>query len=175
MTKPKRPNLPAPIRDLPTPVLTNCVGAVVSYAAGKLSVDYPQNPRGPMPALCVLNLSEPEARALAERRASVVLAFVDGRPEQPIILGVVQGRPLVPLAARRTAKRAERDEAESVAISAAVDGEHVTLEGKESVELRCGKASITLTKDGKVTIRAKSISSRATGSHRLRGGSVEIN
>jgi hypothetical protein len=149
---------------------------VVAYGAGHLSVDYPGNPSGPLVALTVLSLSEPEARALSERKAQVVLAFVDGRPEQPIILGLVQGRPLVPL--KSTARSAPADgqaSVEPMALTASVDGQQVRLEGKESVELRCGKASITLTKDGKITIRGKSITSRASGAHRLRGGSVEIN
>lgn len=175
MSQRKRPALPSPIRDLPAPTLTSCIGAVVGYSAGQLIVDYLQNPAGPQPALSVITLTEPEARDLAERKASVVLNFVDGRPEQPIIMGIVQGRPLVPLQAAKSKSKSGVAPATDVTLSAMVDGEHVTLVGKESVELRCGKASITLSKDGKVTIRAKSISSRATGSHRLRGGSVEIN
>jgi hypothetical protein len=151
----------------PEAVAGNRVGAVVAYAAGQLSVDYAANPYGPLPALSVLNLAESEARALAERKASVILGFVDGRPERPVILGVVDERPSVSLKPRT--KRTPEG------VSATVDGERVVLEGKERIELRCGKASITLTKDGRVVIRGAQIVSRSTGANRVRGGSVEIN
>jgi hypothetical protein len=156
-----------PLRE-PEPVTGNRVGAVVAYAAGRLSVDYAANPFGPLPALSVLSLSEAEAQALAARKATVVLGFIDGRPEQPIILGVVQERPAVAISKRDT-------RSDDGTRSATVDGERVVLEAKERIELRCGKASITLTKDGKVVIRGSHVSSRSTGSNRIRGGSVEIN
>lgn len=151
----------------PEALAGNRLGAVVAYAAGQLSVDYAANPYGPLPALSVLQLDEAEAQALAERKASVVLGFVDGRPERPIILGVVQERPSVALKPP-TRRRSEE-------LSATLDGERVTLHAKQRIELRCGKASITLTKDGKVVIRGTEISSRSSGANRVRGGSVEIN
>jgi hypothetical protein len=146
----------------------NRIGAVVAYAAGTLSVDYAENPYGPLPAVSVLALSEAEAQALAARKASVVLGFVSGHPEQPILLGVVQERPSVALKPRTKV-------GSNGAISAFVDGDQLVLEGKESVELRCGKASIRLTKDGKIVIRGRDLSSRSSGANRVRGGSVEIN
>jgi len=41
--------------------------------------------------------------------------------------------------------------------------------------LRCGKASITLTREGKVLIHGSYISSRSTGVNRVKGGSVQLN
>ncbi|MEW5071937.1 hypothetical protein AB1P14_09365, partial [Pseudomonas aeruginosa] len=38
-----------------------------------------------------------------------------------------------------------------------------------------GKASITLTRAGKVIIRGAYLSSRSTGVNRIKGGSVQIN
>jgi hypothetical protein len=43
------------------------------------------------------------------------------------------------------------------------------------VVLRCGKASITLTKAGKIIIDGAYVSHRSSGVLRLRGGSVQIN
>jgi hypothetical protein len=58
---------------------------------------------------------------------------------------------------------------------AVVDGEVVELRGAERVELRCGEASIVLTKEGKIVMTGAYISSASSGAHRIRGGSVEIN
>ena len=41
--------------------------------------------------------------------------------------------------------------------------------------LRCGKASITLTKAGKVLIEGSYVLSRSTGVNRIKGGSVQLN
>jgi hypothetical protein len=41
--------------------------------------------------------------------------------------------------------------------------------------LQCGKASITLTKAGKVLIQGSYVSSRSTGVNRVKGGSVQLN
>ena len=43
------------------------------------------------------------------------------------------------------------------------------------IVLRCGEASITLTRAGKVLIRGAYVLSRSSGTNRIQGGSVEIN
>lgn len=56
-----------------------------------------------------------------------------------------------------------------------VDGKRVVLEGQEEVVLKCGEASITLTRSGKVVIRGKYLLSRSSGVNRILGGSVQVN
>jgi hypothetical protein len=56
-----------------------------------------------------------------------------------------------------------------------VDGKKVTLTGEEEVTLQCGKASITLTRAGKVLITGDYVLSRSRGVNRIKGGSVQIN
>ena len=56
-----------------------------------------------------------------------------------------------------------------------LDGKRVVLEGQEEVVLRCGEASITLTRNGKIVIRGKYLLSRASGVNRILGGSVQVN
>ena len=46
---------------------------------------------------------------------------------------------------------------------------------KEQLVLRCGKASITLTKAGKVLIDGSHVLSRSSGVNRVKGGSVQLN
>ena len=41
--------------------------------------------------------------------------------------------------------------------------------------MRCGEASITLTRAGKVLIRGAYVLSRSSGANRIKGAAVEIN
>ncbi len=56
-----------------------------------------------------------------------------------------------------------------------VDGRRIELEGQEEVVLRCGQASITLRRNGRVVIRGAYVETRAKGTNRIKGGSVLIN
>jgi hypothetical protein len=114
---------------------------------------------GPRPALTTVALAaEPPGR-------EVVLLFLDGDPARPVVLGVVQP-PHVPGAeAPAPAARAE----------AQVDGERVEFVARREIVLRCGEASITLTRAGKVLIQGTYLLSRSTGVNRVKGGSVQIN
>ena len=56
-----------------------------------------------------------------------------------------------------------------------VDGKKIILEGEEQVVLRCGDASITLHKNGKISIRGKYLLNRSSGVNRIMGGSVQVN
>lgn len=64
---------------------------------------------------------------------------------------------------------------ETGTLGATVDGERILLDAKEEIVLRCGESSITLSKNGKISIRGKYILNRATGVNRILGGSVQVN
>ena len=51
----------------------------------------------------------------------------------------------------------------------------MVIEGEHEVTLRCGDASITLRRDGKLVLRGAYIETTAKGLNRIRGGSVKIN
>jgi hypothetical protein len=53
--------------------------------------------------------------------------------------------------------------------------DHVVVEAKETLTLKCGESSVDLRKDGKLMIRGKDVLSRAKRSQRIKGGSVAIN
>jgi hypothetical protein len=129
-------------------------------------VDYSGNTRGPRAAVTTVAFAKEELDELVAEQGAVVLAL--GEDGAPIVIGVVQAVPATRPPGRAGGERAVR-------LEALVDGEEVTVEGKERVELRCGKASIVLTKAGKVLIQGTYISSRSSGAHRIRGGSVEVN
>lgn len=55
------------------------------------------------------------------------------------------------------------------------DGETVKVTANERLELRCGKSSIIMEKDGHITIRGSYLVSHASAANRIRGGSVNLN
>ena len=90
--------------------------------------------------------------------SEVALLFEGGDPARPLVVG----RIVDPV------RRAEEPQVVR-------DGETVRITGTERVELRCGKASIILEKDGRITIRGSYLTSHASAANRIRGGSVNIN
>lgn len=95
--------------------------------------------------------------------AAVVLMFENADPARPIVVGVLRGATGWPL----------DDKPAQVSVDA--DGERMIVSAREQLVLRCGKASITLTKTGKVLIEGSYVLSRSTGVNRVKGGSVQLN
>jgi hypothetical protein len=93
----------------------------------------------------------------------VVLVFEHADPRRPIIVGCMQRAEGWPLPSQ----------AGHVDVEA--DGERLIIGAKEQLVLRCGKASITLTRAGKVLIQGTYVSNRSSGVIRIKGGSVQLN
>lgn len=93
----------------------------------------------------------------------MVLMFEGGDPLRPIVMGVLRQGEGWPLEERPG--QVELD----------VDGERMTVSAREQLVLRCGKASVTLTKAGKVLIQGTYVSSRSSGVNRVKGGSIQLN
>ncbi len=130
-----------------------------------------------------------EPRALGRQ---VALMFVNGDSNQPIIVGFIRSQLTQILDAfsvsdavsETRADLGDQDVFENVHVQPSdkstlkqvdVDGRKLTIEAKDEISLKCGDASITLTKDGKISIRGKYILNRSSGVNRVLGGSVEIN
>lgn len=92
----------------------------------------------------------------------VALLFENGDCARPLIIGRVQ-----------TPRPMPRKEPESLSVQ--LDGESITLSAEKDIVLKCGKASITLTRAGKVLIRGTYLLSRSSGANRIKGGSVQLN
>jgi hypothetical protein len=87
-----------------------------------------------------------------------VIMFDEGDPMRPIVLGLLY----------------EADDSEKQ-VNVELDGEKLVLTGRREIVLRCGGASITLTRAGKVLIRGEYVLTRSKGVNRIKGGSVQIN
>jgi len=103
------------------------------------------------------------ARSLAELTSEMIgsevaLLFQDGNPGRPLIVGrIVDPVP------------------KSDGLQIFRDGGRMRITANERIELRCGKATIIMEKDGHITIRGTYLTSHASAANRIRGGSVNLN
>jgi hypothetical protein len=102
------------------------------------------------------------ARSLAELSSDMIgsqvaLLFEDGNPHRPLIVG----RVVLPKIAPET--------------KTVVDEKTVIITSDDKIEIRCGKASIIMEKDGHITIRGSYVTSHASAANRIRGGSINLN
>jgi len=157
----------AVIDDLPPPgpVLPEAViGRIVGIStAGVPEVEFPGSPAAEPIA------AQTTAAVGAQHVGhDVALVFVGGDPLRPLILGVILPG--------REAPAAPGDQAEAeLRPQVLLDGERLVLTADREIELRCGKASLVLTRAGKVLIRGAYLLSRSSGVNRIKGGSVQIN
>ncbi len=93
----------------------------------------------------------------------VVLLFESADPRLPIIVGSL----------KRADARSLPDHVGHVEIEA--DGERLIVSARDQLVLQCGKASVTLTKAGKVLIQGTYVSTHSSGANRIKGASVQIN
>lgn len=129
------------------------IGVLLGFEAGVPLVVFPGNPRDTaLPARSLADLTS------AIIGAEVALLFEGGDATRPLIVG-------------RIVEPARRSSTPNVIR----DGERVRITAEERIELRCGKATIIMEKDGHITIRGTYVTSHASAANRIRGGSVNLN
>jgi hypothetical protein len=96
--------------------------------------------------------------------SEVALVFEHADRRKPIILGLLKPAARTPAAG---------SDVRPVEVN--LDGRQVRLAADQEIVLSCGKASITLTRAGKVLIKGEYLLSRSAGVNRIKGGSVQIN
>lgn len=129
------------------------IGVLIGFDTGQPLVVFPGNPQET--AIAARSLTELTSALIG---AEVALLFQEGDPGRPLIVGRI-----VDPARKSSTPHVVRD------------GERVTITGDERVELRCGKATIIMEKDGHITIRGTYLTSHASATNRIRGGSVNLN
>lgn len=146
------------------------VGRIVSIdERGQVFVDFPDNTNGAVAARFTSSLKLQRLRKAISGGREVLLVFENNDPNFPIIIDTMHS--LLDEAPESSNLVLEAEKPEDVI----VDGKKITLDAKEEIVLRCGKASITLTRAGKVLIRGEYLLSRSSGVNRIKGGSVQIN
>ncbi len=142
----------------PDSVVIGVVVGVSSVAAANVSFPGCRREEG-IAARSTINLAQ------SDIGRSVALLFEGGNLEKPLIIGKIQvpGPPGCEPSIRK-----ERVEAE-------LDGERLVFTAEKEIVLRCGKASITLTRAGKIIIRGAYLLNRSSGVNKIKGASVQIN
>lgn len=143
---------------------------------GSPLVDYPGNPTSQtLVAISTLSITHQHVGR------QIALLFAQGDPLQPVVMGLIHS-PLNALIENfELSLKSPALVDEGVALTDSpmdvvnVDGKRIVIEGEEEVVLKCGEASITLTKAGKVLIRGKYLLSRSSGVNRIMGGAVQVN
>jgi Domain of unknown function (DUF6484) len=136
------------------------IGLLMGFdAAGAPLVVYPGNrSEQAVPARTTAQL------APADVGGEVALLFEDGDLTRPLVIGrILHPEPNSTPASRREPAPAQEDH------------ERIELTAAREIVLRCGRASITLTRAGKILLRGAYIFSRSTGVNKIKGGSVQLN
>ena len=136
------------------------VGKLMAFDdQGRPLVDLPDGSAGwPVAARSTVPL------ACTDVGCEVALLFEAGSAARPIIVGLLQDP------SRIAAEPSSEPPAE-----VRIDGQRLLLTGHREVVLRCGEASITLTRAGKILLQGKYLLNQSDGVNRIVGGSVEIN
>ena len=160
---------------------TIVIGRIIDMdEQGRPLVDYDDNPENkPLIALSTQSLTK------LHISRQVALLFNEGDPVKPVIMGLIHN-PLEEMLENFELSLAPetQDEASTTNKSidslgalddVSVDGQRVVIQAQQEIVLKCGEASITLTRAGKILIRGKYLLNRSSGVNRIMGGSVQVN
>jgi hypothetical protein len=142
------------------------VGRVVSYEGGLVRVQHGRE--GAVVARVSAAIGSDALAKAAREGQEAVLVYEGGRAAKPIVIAILQSAtPMVD--AILSGRPMQGDKV------ARVDGKRVVIEGRDEVVLQCGRASLTLYRDGEVVLRGVNVVSQASQTHKIRGGKVQIN
>ncbi len=131
-----------------------CIGKIVGITGdGRPMVDFPGNKIAELVARAAITLAK--RPRVPPAGIPVVLAFEDGDPSAPVVVGMISAAFCPPAAGEIE--------------------EELVFEAGRQIVLRCGKSVVTLRRDGKIVIRGAEVVTRASGRNKIRGSSVEIN
>ncbi|MCF6336671.1 MAG: DUF6484 domain-containing protein [Gammaproteobacteria bacterium] len=138
---------------------------------GQPLIDFPDNTAGhTLAAITTLDLTQQHTGR------QVALLFANGNMYTPVVIGLIHS-PLQDMLERFNPSQTDNNnqESEIKVDDIHIDGKKLIIEAKEEIVLQCGKSSIMLNKEGKISLRGTKISTRSTGTTRIMGASVHLN
>ncbi len=154
---------------LPQPVKAEgiAIGTLIDVSTDRslIQVYIPSLNLGPMPAVSMVALGPQHIGQ------SLALGFEGADAHRPVVLGLM----MLPTASMQPEPAQPQGEVTENAIQVSQNGHRVVVQAQTELELRCGEAVILLSADGSIQIRGAYVTSHASASNRIRGGSVQIN
>ena len=146
------------------------VGRIVkAEPAGGFFVEFPGNSRGPLPARLTTSAKAKMSSKSDFVGCEVLIVFENDDPGLPIVIDTIYS--LVDEISGPTPSVVEMEKPDEVLM----DGERLIFDAKKEIVLRCGEASITLTRAGKVLIKGAYVVSRSSGANKIKGASIALN
>ncbi|HTV24731.1 MAG TPA: hypothetical protein VMG12_38830 [Polyangiaceae bacterium] len=113
--------------------------------------------------------------ACAQREGHfAVLAFPRGAGD-PMVLALSPAPPPASREPREDGAPEPEPSVDGDAIQMSVDGKRLRIRAEDEIVFECGKASVTLRRNGKVVIRGTHVETSSEGTNRIKGGQVRIN
>lgn len=100
---------------------------------------------------------------------SVLLWVDDAENNRPIIIGFISDQ------FEEFESKSNNEMTTFSESTLTIDGKQVNLEGKKEIILKCGHSSITLSQNGKISIKGKNIINRSSGNYRVKGANLNFN
>jgi Domain of unknown function (DUF6484) len=135
----------------------------------RVLVEYP-GCAGPTLARLAVVATRPRLQRAIDLREVAVLAFESGDLFRPLVLALLP-QPTDATGASAPAVPVVPPDV----LQVDVDGRRVRIEGQDEIVFQCGKASVTLRRNGKVVIRGTHVETFSEGTNRIKGGQVRIN
>lgn len=106
-----------------------------------------------------------------DQNRECTLAFIDGDPAQPVILGLLQ--PLQPNAASAAPDTKSSNIAQP--INPTDSEKSFDIQSDTAITLQAGRTKLELHADGRILLQGRHIRSQAYGPNQIKGASVKLN
>lgn len=140
------------------------LGKIVSLSVQGTFVQLREVTTAPVFALSVCAVSPKDVGQIC------VIQFIEGDSTRPIIMGLLKSPEVM---TPGTLSHELSRKGNSFTVSQ--QGQRTVIDSEDELVIRCGESQIVMTPEGVIQIRALYIDSHAEATHRLKGGSVQVN
>jgi hypothetical protein len=118
----------------------------------------------PVPVAIGIECSDGALLRAARRQQRALVLRTGGDPVRFVLVGLVRERVATKALTARPGT-----------LEVGLDGETLVLTAEREIVLRCGEASLTLRKDGKIVLSGTNLLSHSRGPHRIKGATIALN